>query len=190
MINTAAGGWTLGTLEPRLEERIFRYLPDVVLLMFGTNDAAGGRDRLDTFGDRYEAILARIRDAGIPIIVVQTTVPMYPVEPHAAIAIGEWPSPEVRVGQLKKLIERLDSLELYAQRTREVAARCAVPLVDHWAAWAAVGGARLGGNRGELMDGGIHPNEYGHRLIASTLFRACGIWDDTSWVCRLFVPVD
>ena len=185
VLNTAVGGWSLAALEPRLEERILRHRPNVVLLMFGTNDAAAGRGGLDAFTGRYDAILGRIRDAGITTTVVQTAVPVFPVDPQAAIAMSEWPDPEVRAGKLKGLTERVDSLERYVLRTREVAARCSAPLVDHWAAWTAVGGAR-----GQLMDGGFHPNEYGHRLVAHTLFRSCGIWDDASWTCRLFVPVD
>ena len=60
-----------------------------------------------------------------------------------------------------------------------------VPLVDHWEKWVEAGGCW-----GQLLDGGFHPNEFGHRLIAHTLFKACGMWDEASWTCRLSVPVD
>src|SRR2546421_6398893 len=41
VINIAVGGWRVGALVARVEERILRFGPDVVFLMFGTNDAAG-----------------------------------------------------------------------------------------------------------------------------------------------------
>lgn len=54
----------------------------------------------------------------------------------------------------------------------------------------AAGCVEAGGCRGQLLDEDFHPNEFGHRLIAHTLFKACGMWDEASWTCRLSVPVD
>ena len=185
VLNTAVGGWSTAALGPRVEERILRHRPDVAFLMFGTNDAAGGADGIDAFGERYAGILTQIREAGVRRTIVQTTVPMLPVQPEAWAAMTEWPDAGTRAGKLNGLRERLAHLEAYVAKTREVAASCGIPLVDHWAAWADTGI-----RRGELLDGGFHPNEFGHRLIAHVLFRACGMWDDASWMCRLFVPID
>jgi lysophospholipase L1-like esterase len=170
---------------PRLDERILRLRPDVLFLMFGTNDAVAGHDGLETFARQYAQVIEVARNAGIGAIVVQTTVPMMPVDPEAAIVIAEWPNAETREGKLQGLRRRRACLAQYVAATREVARRCGVALVDHWAAWCAAGG-----RRGQLMDGGFHPNEYGHRLLAHTLLRQCGMWDERSWTCRLFVPVD
>jgi len=76
-------------------------------------------------------------------------------------------------------------LESYAKAAAETAESLGVPCIDHWTAFE-----RSGGRLMKLLDGGFHPNEYGHRLIAHTIFRDCGIWDAASWTCKLFVPVD
>ena len=185
VLNTAVGGWSTATLEPRLGERVLRHRPDAVFLMFGTNDSAQGIDGLDAFAERYRHLLERIRAGGIEYLVVQTTIPMMPVDAEKTNAMTDWPDEELRQRKLHGLRQRLLCLEDYAARTREVAAACGVPLVDHWQPWLDTAGRRA-----QLLDGGFHPNEYGHRLIAQTLFRACGMWDDTSWMCRLFIPVD
>ena len=184
VINTAVGGWSTQALEPRLDERILRYKPDAVFLMFGTNDAATGLSGIEAFETRYEEILKRIRGSGIGLVIVQTTVPMMTVDPHDTINIAEWPDEKTREGKLKGLVERRTSLEPYVSCTRRVAEKTGIQLIDHCAVWARVGAAR-----GQLMDGGFHPNEYGHRLIAHTVFRECGIFDAESWTCRMAVPI-
>ena len=75
-------------------------------------------------------------------------------------------------------------LQEYALATVEAAKRLSIPLLDHWSAWKSAAG-----NMVQLLDGGFHPNEYGHRLIAETLFQCYGMWDpDGSWICRHFIP--
>jgi acyl-CoA thioesterase-1 len=185
VINTAVGGWSTGTLEPRLEDRVLRHQPDVVFLLFGTNDAVGGAEGLDAFTERYKGIVNRIREAGIRKVILQTTVPMIRVDPEAQTAAMNWPDPQMRAAKLHGLKQRLQHIESYVEATRNAAAAAGVPLVDHWAVWE-----ECGGQRGQITDGGFHPNEYGHILMAHTLIRACGMWDEKSWVCRLFVPVN
>jgi lysophospholipase L1-like esterase len=184
VINTAVGGWNTAALEPRLHDRVLDLQPDAVFLMFGTNDAAGGREELKAFEERYVRILNSILQEGIQVIL-QTTIPMLPVQVDAVVAMTEWPNSEAREAKTRGWNQRMETLESYTQKTREVAARCQVPLVDHWEQWIQAGGCR-----GQLLDGGFHPNEYGHRFLAHSLFKACGMWDVASWTCRLSVPVD
>ena len=184
VINTAVGGWNTAALELRLNDRVLDFKPDAVFLMFGTNDAAGGSEGLEAFEERYVGILKSIQKEGLRT-VVQTTIPMLPVQVDAVVDMTDWPDPGVRDAKTRGWKQRVENLASYAQKTREVAARCQVPLVDHWEQWIEAGGCR-----GELLDGGFHPNEYGHRLMAHTLFKACGMWDGASWTCRLSVPVD
>ena len=183
-INSACGGWTLAVLAPRLEERVLRFRPDVLFLMFGVNDAAGGGKGLQEFGDAYADVISRAREAGIGRVVVQTITPMVPLDPEAAIEIAKFQDEQTRDSKLRGLRMRLEHLPSYSEAISGVARRLGVALVDHWSVWMEAGGAR-----GQLLDGGFHPNEYGHRLIAHTIFRACGMWDEGSWTCRLFVPV-
>ena len=183
VINTAVGGWSTATLEPRLEERILRHQPDSVFLMFGTNDAVGGAEELEAFAIRYRSILKQLQESGIDSIIVQTTIPMLPINPEAVIEINNFPDLEIRERKLHGWRQRLESLASYVDRTRKTAESSGLPLVDHWKIWE-----ELGGTRAQVLDGGFHPNEFGHRLIAHTLFKACDMWDKSSWTRRFFVP--
>ena len=182
VINTGVGGWSLGPLAQRLEDRVLRWRPDVVFPMFGTNDSAAGAEHVKSWIEAYVDVIAKIRAAGVSQVVVQTTIPMMPTDPEAMMNLSGLKG-DLRQGKLRGFQMRRQHLGAYVQATREVAQGASAPLIDHWSVWESAGAAR-----GELMDGGFHPNEYGHRLIAHAMFRACGMWDPKSWTCRLFVP--
>jgi lysophospholipase L1-like esterase len=179
VVNTAVGGWSLPPLAARLDERVVRFRPDAVFLLFGTNDAAGGLQGLETFGAAYAEVVARCRQAGIGLVVLQTTVPLMPLDAERLAAL------EMPAGKLEGVRRRLACLPAFVEATRQAAAAAGAPLVDHWAVWQ-----RAGWRLGQLSEGLFHANEYGHRLMAHTLFRACGMWSDSSWTCRQFVPAD
>jgi len=178
VVNTAVAGWTVAKLAPRIEERILRFRPDRVFLMFGTNDAGAGPDGIARFAQDYAAVIGECRRQGIEDLVVQTAVPGLPVEAeHMVEAHYGAPADGLRTA--------MAHLPAYVEATRAAARELGVALVDHWSAWRA-----LGPIVGGLLNAGFHPNEYGHRLIAHTIFHTCGMWDDASWTCRLFVPID
>lgn len=179
VINTAVGGWSLGPLADRLEERVLRFRPDAVFLLFGTNDAAGGSGGPAAYRAAYLDVVGRLGQGGVEAIVLQTTVPLMPLDVGLLATLGMPP------GKLEGVRRRLARLPEFVEATRRVAAELGVPLVDHWAVWQQVG-FRVG----QLSEGLFHANEYGHRLMARTLFRACGLWDEASWTCRLFIPAD
>jgi len=185
VINTAVGGWGTGALEQRLEDRIMKYDVDAVFFMFGTNDAVGGTGEISAFEERYARILEAVQETHDPLIVLQTTVPMMPVVVEDVVNMVQWDNPDLRSAQMRRLEQRISHLQSYVSATARVSAHCRIPLVDHWATWL-----QTGSGRGQLLDGGFHPNEYGHRLIAHTLFKACDLWDESSWTCRLAVPID
>jgi lysophospholipase L1-like esterase len=62
-INTAIGGTVLA--DTRVEERILRFKPDVLLVMFGTNDAVSGSEGLSKYKERHINLIRRSREAGI-----------------------------------------------------------------------------------------------------------------------------
>ena len=64
----------------RLEDRVLRSHPDAVFLMFGTNDAVAGPGGIEAFERAYGEAIARMRDAGITRIVIQTTLPTMPLD--------------------------------------------------------------------------------------------------------------
>ena len=186
VINTGVGGAGLGYLEARVEERIVRFKPDVVFIMFGTNDSAGGINGLDGYRQSYSRIVDQIKAGGIETIVIQTTVPMYTVDPEWQADVQKLTGEEREV-YCRKFTSRRDAMAAYVEATRQVAEELGLPVVDHWSAWHADG---VGW--GQITEGGFHPNEYGHRLMVRTLCQACGIWDPTAanaWTCRLLIPV-
>ena len=183
VINSAVSGWRISVLHPRVEERILRFKPDVVFLMFGTNDAVAGPAGLDDFRRMYGDVLCEIRGAGIERIILQTTLPMMPLDPEAFVGHAPNLDDAARQSAVNSLRMRLDNIPAYVEATREIAARHDVPLIDHWSVWQ-----ELGGLIGTYTEGAFHPDEYGHRLIAHTIFRELGMWDPDSRVCRLSVP--
>jgi lysophospholipase L1-like esterase len=80
------------------------------------------------------------------------------------------------------------ALPAYVELIREFAAKNRVPLVDHYAYWTKEVGtsARLSM---WLNDGSIHPNNYGHLVLARKMFQDMGIFDAQSITgSRFFVP--
>jgi acyl-CoA thioesterase I len=183
VINTGVSGWSTSILQPRVEERILRFKPDAVFIMLGTNDAVASFDGLDGFTERYGDIIAQIRGAGIERIVIQTAFPMPPLEPEPYIGSDTFPDADALAASVRGFSTRRDCIDAYVEATRRVAAEHGLPLIDHWPIWQ-----NLGTLMGHYTDGGFHPNEYGHRLIAHTIFRELGIWDADSRMCRMFVP--
>jgi lysophospholipase L1-like esterase len=185
VINTAVAGWGVASLVPRVEERIVRFRPDVLFLMFGTNDAAAGPDGTPRFAQDYAAVIGECRSHGIENIVLQTTVPWLAVDPEHALEVHYLGEGATRAANIQALRMLMAHIPAYFEATRVAATELGVALVDHYSAWRAVGPLIAG-----LLNGGFHPNEYGHRFMAHTIFRACGMWDDASWTCRLFVPIE
>jgi acyl-CoA thioesterase I len=184
VLNTAKSGMWVENLLEQVDDRVLRWHPDVVFLMFGANDATAGREGIARFSEQYANLIKKCKASGIDVFV-QTTVPMAPLDPALVQALEASGDARRAQAAVQNLERRLEFLGPYAEATRKVAQESAVPVIDHWNVWQ-----RAGEYRGQLLDGEIHPNEYGHRLLAQTVLRDLGIWDDQSWVCRIcaFVP--
>ncbi|MFA5865447.1 MAG: SGNH/GDSL hydrolase family protein [Phycisphaerae bacterium] len=176
VINTAISGFNIRRLNSRFDERIGRFRPDVLILMLGTNDAVSGSENLKPFSEQYTEVIKKARQAGITLIVVQTTIPLVPLDIKRVAGSDT----SAQKSDMQRLESRLNFLPAYVDATRSVASNEKVPLIDHWAAWPGPISDQL-----TLMNDAIHPNEYGHRWMAETLFRRCGLWDESSRVCRL-----
>jgi lysophospholipase L1-like esterase len=163
VINTGVFGERSAGLLANLEARALRFLPDVVLVMIGMNDAVVGPDGRQAFRENLLEIVGRIREAG-SIPVVQTPNTVY--RPNSLFWVD---------------------LPAYVEIIREVAHETQSPLVDHWRHWekAKADPAQL---LAWLQDQSIHPNGYGHRELARHLCRTLGIYDPASLMCRLEVP--
>lgn len=161
VINTAFSGYTVRGLLAEYDLRVGRFTPDVVFIMIGMNDCNAASVPLAEFAQSVRTLADRILGAG-GLPVLQTTSP---------VVVGKAPGRE-------------EHLPTYMDAIRKVATTMRLPLIDHYADWEARGEQR----RFYLMSDPFHPNECGHRAFAQRIFRDIGMWDDASYMCRLFVP--
>ena len=164
VVNSGVSGATTEDLLPEFHWRAGRFAPDVVVVMFGTNDVLAGEDGVRGFRYRLDQIVQRSRDVGATV-VLQT--------PPAVLEDG---------GRTPGL------MALYAEAVREVARDLGVLVVDHAAAWqeAAAGGVAPAG----WLDDSFHPGPRGHHEMTLTLLSTLGIADESSAVCSLVIEDD
>jgi lysophospholipase L1-like esterase len=161
VVNSGVSGSTTEGLLPEFHWRAGRFAPDVVFVMFGTNDVLEGPDGVRGYRYRLDQIVQRSRDVGA-IVVLQTP-------PGIVAEGGRTPS----------------RLADYVAQVRSVAADLGVLVVDHAAHWEQAGDGTS--PPAGWLDDAVHPSAMGHHEMARTLFRAIGIDDDTSPVCSLDV---
>lgn len=145
VVNTAVSGSTSADLLNEFHWRAGRFAPDVVIVMFGTNDSVEGPDGVRGFRYRLDQIVQRSRDIG--------AIPVLQTPPPAQAGVARDP----------------DVVAAYAQAVREVAAELGVVLVDHHRHWTAAG---ANGGPGEWFADPFHPGAQGHVELARTLFEA------------------
>lgn len=169
VINTGVSGDTTEGLLKDLDWRVFRFSPHVTSVMLGMNDGA-----LRPGGTEYfRSNLNRLLDA---------------IEAHVSLPLLHTPN----------LIYHPEVLVDYVGVIREVANQRNIALVDHYGHWlerlnSPLSALNPGGRANPeallywLNDGRVHPNQFGHRLLANHLFAKLGIYDPASRTCRLFV---
>ena len=165
VLNTAVSGETAAGFLHHAEWRLKQFKAHVVFINFGINDGTRKRGT-DNFRADLQQIIELVRQQGA-IPVLQT--------PSLTLA-GEAYRP------------------LYAAAVRQVAEEQQVLLVDHTAAWVACAGkakTSAGGGAAsvpaprELMNDNLHPNSFGHRLMAQTIARHLGITPQHSPTLKL-----
>lgn len=152
VVNSAVAGSTSEDVLPEFHWRVGRFGPDVVLVMFGTNDATEGLDGVRGYRYRIDQIVQRSRDVGA-LVVLQTPPPVLP---------GDTRDPEV--------------VAAYADAVRAVADGLGTLLVDHHAHWTEAGSPQ------DWFADPFHPNAAGHVELARTLLRGLRIDDPSSGV--------
>ncbi|HET7399990.1 MAG TPA: SGNH/GDSL hydrolase family protein [Intrasporangium sp.] len=160
VVNTGVAAATAEGVLPEFHWRVGRFGPDVVAVMFGSNDANEGLDGIRSYRYALDQLVQRSRDVGATV-VLQTPPP---------VQSGGRPAPDV--------------VAAYAEEVRSLAAHLGVVLVDHHARWTqagADGGPQL------WFDDLVHPSAAGHLELARTLFDTLGIADARSGVCALQV---
>ena len=164
VINTGISGDTMKGILARDEWRIFQFKPNVISLMIGLNDCKDGENGRAAFKNSIEKLIEKAKQRN-SLVLLQTPNPI----------------------DVTKVPERADVLQ-YVEIIREIAVQYKLPLVDHYDYWTKeVGnGARF---QMWLNDGSLHPNNFGHIVLARKMFQDLGIFDEKSITCsRLFVP--
>ncbi len=162
VVNSGVSGARAEDLLGEFDWRAGRFAPDVVFVMFGTNDRQAGPDGVRAYRYRLDQIVQRTRDLGATV-VLQT------------------PPPVMDVGDGTHA-----GLEDYVETVRSLAADLGVVLVDHAARWAtAAATSGSGAAPAGWLDDASHPGARGHLEMARTIFRTLGIDDDDSAVCSL-----
>jgi lysophospholipase L1-like esterase len=166
VINTAISGNKSRDLLADFDWRVGQFAPHVVFVMIGMNDASPERPVTpELFRANVTELCQRILQ--LPAVpVLQTTCLPQPNDPYPP-----------RMANLLALMEAL----------RETAASKKLPLIDHTRHWETA--IRENSHRAFFWMNNIgHPNQFGHRAFAETLFKALGIFDAQSFVCRQFIP--
>lgn len=164
LIKTGISGWTIQSLADDLQWSALQHRPDVLVMMFGMNDCVAGPAGRAAFEAMYDRVIRAAREAvgdGL-LVFVQTPNRVLPND-----------------------ATRHPHLAEYACGVREVAARNAAGLIDHFADWEPAEGD---GSIWYRLSDAIHPNAAGHRLLARHFLRTLGAWDEKSLVGRLFTP--
>lgn len=162
VITTGVSGWRITHIADDLDWSVLQYSPKVVSINVGMNDCVEGPDGVAKFGEVYRSVLDRISSSFDTALILHTPNTIYHTPEGARAHVG-----------------------LYAAEVRRIAAEYQAVLVDHEKDWLEAV------QRQALMywlSDEIHPNEYGHRSMANTLFRALGLFDPESITCRLLVP--
>jgi len=163
VLKTGISGWKITDLAADLDWNVLQLRPHVVSMMFGMNDCTLGPDNVCAFVSTYRDVIDEIREATGALILLHTPNPVLPY-----------------VGA-----PRADQLATYRDAVLEVARETGAPCIDHFQRWSAESEGTL---QHWLVDG-FHPNEYGHRALARSLFEALGIWDPVgSLTCQLPIP--
>jgi lysophospholipase L1-like esterase len=153
VVNVGIGGERTDQALERLD-KVIAQSPRLVTVMYGTNDSyvdpdhSESRLTLDAYRDNLKKIVSQLLLAGIE--------PVLMTEPRWAddAKDGRGENPNVR-------------LESYLAACRGVARQCAVPLVDHFAHWAAA--ESKGQKLRDWTTDSCHPNPRGHQEMAATM---------------------
>jgi lysophospholipase L1-like esterase len=151
-INGAEAPIVLGWNQETLKSNIERRNPALIVLAYGTNEAGHKAWTLESYRERFSALLARIRSDA----------------PTAAILVIGPPDRDQRV---KKLWTPLDGVDMIVEAQRRAAAanRCAF-----WDLRAKMGGK---GSMQQWVSAGLAANDHvhfsgmGYRMLGDSVFR-------------------
>lgn len=142
--------------------------PDLVIMQFGINDSAidvwRGESRprigLTDYAANLATMVRELRRRGV-VVIPMTPNPLRWTDGLREM-YGKPPYDPADPDGFNGLLPR------YAQKVRDVAGRCGVPLVDSFSAFRDYG-EQPGQSVDDLLLDGMHPNDRGHALEAELL---------------------
>ncbi len=150
LLNSGFPGETATLGAHRFQHHLSEQKPDIVLIMYGANDAFvpyGYCDPVVTvpsFENAITKMVNRATEAGI-IPVLMTTMPIFFEEDEA--------------------FDQNELLGQYMQKIHKIAQRQSLYLIDHFSLWMEKEETIK-----NFLPDGVHPNADGNRLIAETIF--------------------
>lgn len=158
IVNTAVSGSNTRVTLANIEQRLDKYPADIVSIMIGTNDSAGGSKlSISEYADNLKAIHAKIKERN----------------PNAFIVFR---TPAPTNGGRKQAIPE------YVEKMKEVGAGLNVLVVDQFTSWRAAADMYsfllADPDQGQqfLMGNDLHPGYNGQRLMTRQFFEALGLW--------------
>ncbi len=157
VVNVGVGGERTDQALQRFD-RVLRHKPDVVTIMYGTNDSyvdkgkTTSRITVDEYRKNLNRIVTELLRRGIKPVLM--TEPRWS-DKAGTNGIGENPNAK---------------LEPFVRACRDVAKEWRVPLVDHFANWSTARNA--GADLHAWTTDGCHPNPDGHRKLAEATLPA------------------
>ena len=155
VLNQGIGGERTDQALKRLPQDILPLRPAIVVVMYGTNDSyvdigqSQTRISAQQFEDNLQAIIQSLRSQQIKVVLM--TEPRWG---KTANPNGAAEHPNVK-------------LEQFLERTRSVARKQQLPLVDHFQHWTIA--EQQGTDIGTWTTDQCHPNPAGHRQLADQL---------------------
>lgn len=160
IINAGISGECADEALNRLPDVINEFDPDIVTIMYGTNDAFidegenEGRLPIEEYRRKIANIIRQLQEAKIQVVLM-TSIPM---------------ASHRRINEEPYLNEDPNfNLKPYIAACREIAENHKISLVDNFRHWEEK--SEFGQNLDEWLVDGVHPNKIGHMEIARTMFR-------------------
>lgn len=155
VINLGIGGERTDQALQRLARDVLSLEPEIVTIMYGTNDSYVDKGQSDSrisremYSANLRRLISELRHRGIqPVLMTE------PRWGDKAASNGAGEHPNIR-------------LDLYMSACREVAADTNVPLIDHFRIWSDANAA--GTDVGTWTTDQCHPDPGGHRVLADSM---------------------
>ena len=129
VINAGIGGITAIKSLDRMESQVLIHKPDLVIVCFGLNDAAIGKDGIATYKRALSEIFAKVKQAGAELIFMTPNMLNTRISPFLAEGLCK------EVAEKMCTIQKDGIMDMYMDAAREVCKTHGVKLCDCYKKW-------------------------------------------------------